>query len=186
MNIKQFVLYQGAVGMAASMIFPFYILLLRDVGSSFSQFGWAYGLFALTSALSFPFIGKFADRIGDKQLLLVYSWGMAVLLILFPLAYEIWHVYCLQIAMGLFGAIQKNSEKTVLARAVSKERAGREIGNYHIWTSVAAAIAVIGTGYLVDFLTIGSIFYLASLVFAWSGFFIMKAGSTESIKAGNL
>ena len=29
----------------------FYILLLRNVGNSFSQFGWAYGLFALTSAL---------------------------------------------------------------------------------------------------------------------------------------
>ena len=76
--------------------------------------------------------------------------------------------------MGLLGAVQKNSEKTVLARTVQKETAGKEIGRYHIWTSVGAAVAVIGTGYLVDFLTIGSIFYFASLVFAWSGFYIMK------------
>src|SRR5690606_33868711 len=137
MNHKRFIAYQGTVGMAASMIFPFYILLLKNVGNSYAQFGWAYGLFALTSALSYPLIGKLADRVGDKQLLLVYSWGMAILLILFPLAYEIWHVYLLQIAMGLLGAIQKNSEKTVLARTVKKETAGKEIGNYHIWTSVA-------------------------------------------------
>jgi len=71
-------------------------------------------------------------------------------------------------------AVQKNSEKTVLARTVQKETAGREIGRYHVWTSVAAAIVVIATGYLIDFLTIGSIFYLASIVFAWSGFYIMK------------
>lgn len=180
MTIKQFILYQGAVGMAASMIFPFYILLLKNVGNSYAQFGWAYGLFALTSALSYPLIGKLADRVGDKQLLLVYSWGMAILLILFPLAYEIWHVYLLQIAMGLLGAIQKNSEKTVLARTVKKETAGKEIGNYHIWTSVAAAIAIIATGYLVDFLTIGSIFYIASLLFAWSGIQILQVENSKA------
>ena len=176
MNYKRFIIYQSTVGMAASMIFPFYVLLLKNVGSSYSQFGWAYGLFALTAALSYSVIGKFADKAGDKVLLVIYSWGMALILLIFPLASEIWHVYILQIIMGLLGAVQKNSEKAVLARTVQKETAGKEIGHYHIWTSVGAAVAVIGTGYLVDFLTIGSIFYLASILFAWSGFYMMKLG----------
>ncbi|KMY50358.1 MFS transporter [Peribacillus loiseleuriae] len=180
MNYRRFIIYQGTVGMAASMIFPFYVLLLKNAGGSYSQFGWAYGLFALTAALSYSVIGKFADNAGDNALLVVYSWGMALVLIAFPLAYEIWHVYVLQIVMGLLGAVQKNSEKTVLARSVKKETAGKEIGRYHIWTSIGAAIAVIATGYLVDFLTIGSIFYLASIVFAWSGFYIMKRDTSES------
>lgn len=174
MNARKFILYQGTVGMAASMIFPFYILLLKNVGNSYVQFGWAYGLFALTAALSYPVIGKFADKAGDKILLMVYSWGMALILLVFPLAFEIWHIYVLQIIMGLLGAVQKNSEKTILARTVQKETAGKEIGRYHVWTSIGAAVAVIGTGYLVDFLTIGSIFYLASIVFAWSGLYVMR------------
>jgi MFS family permease len=174
MNYRRFIIYQGSVGMAASMIFPFYVLLLKNAGGSYSQFGWAYGLFALTAALSYSFIGKFADKAGDKILLIIYSWGMAIILLIFPLVYEIWQVYFLQIVMGLLGAVQKNSEKTVLARTVKKETAGKEIGRYHIWTSIGAAVAVIGTGYLVDFLTIGSVFYIASIVFAWSGFYIMK------------
>ncbi|MFJ5770392.1 MFS transporter [Psychrobacillus sp. NPDC093180] len=176
MNYRRFIIYQGSIGMASSMIFPFYVLLLKNVGHSYSQFGWAYGLFALTAAVSYPIIGKLADKTGDKVLLIIYSWGMALILLIFPLAFEIWHVYILQVVMGLLGAVQKNSEKTVLARNVQKETAGREIGQYHIWTSVSAAIAIIGTGYLVDFLTIGSIFYLASIVFAWSGFYIWKEG----------
>lgn len=174
MNYRRFIIYQGSIGMASSMIFPFYVLLLKNVGHSYSQFGWAYGLFALTAAVSYPIIGKLADKTGDKVLLIIYSWGMALILLIFPLAFEIWHVYILQVVMGLLGAVQKNSEKTVLARSVQKATAGREIGHYHIWTSISAAIAIIGTGYLVDFLTIGSIFYLASVVFAWSGFYIMK------------
>ncbi len=179
MNYKRFIYYQGTIGMASSMIFPFYILLIKNVGNSYAQFGWAYGLFALTAALCYPVIGKYADRVGDKTLLGVYSWGMAIILLFFPLATEVWHVYILQIGMGILGAIQKNSEKTVLARYVTKDIAGSQIGVYHVWTSVAAALAVIATGYLVDFLTIASIFYIASLVFAWSGLQVFKL-TTES------
>ncbi len=174
MNYKSFIQYQGMVGMASTMIFPFYILLLKNAGTSYAQFGWAYGLFALTAAISYPLIGKAGDQIGDKVLLSIYSWGMALMLLFFPLAAEIWHVYVLQIAMGILGAVQKNSEKAVLARHVGKMTAGKEIGIYHTWTSIAAAVAVIGTGYLVDFLTIASIFYIASIAFALSGVFVMK------------
>ena len=82
--------------------------------------------------------------------------------------------------MGVLGAVQKNSEKTVLARYVTKELAGTQIGRYHVWTSIAAAIAVIATGYLVDFLTIATIFYIASLVYAWSGMQLMKSVKVEA------
>lgn len=174
MNYKNFIQYQGIVGMASTMIFPFYILLLKNAGTSYAQFGWAYGLFALTAAISYPLIGKAGDRIGDRALLGIYSWGMALVLLFFPLAAEIWHVYVLQVVMGVLGAVQKNSEKAVLARYVDKTTAGKQIGIYHTWTSIAAAIAVIGTGYLVDFLTIASIFYIASMAFAFSGFLVMK------------
>lgn len=183
MNYRRFIQYQGMVGMASTMIFPFYILLLKNAGTSYAQFGWAYGLFALTAAISYPLIGKTGDRIGDKTLLSIYSWGMALLLLFFPLASEIWHVYVLQVGMGLLGAVQKNSEKTVLARYVDKPTAGRQIGNYHTWTSIAAAAAVIATGYLVDFLTIASIFYIASIAFALSGVLAMRMNATQTDSA---
>lgn len=85
MTYRRFVTSQSIIMMAGSMVFPFYILLLRNVGDSFSQFGWAYGLFALTSALVYPLIGKISDKFGDKKLLIVYAWSMAVLMLFFPL-----------------------------------------------------------------------------------------------------
>ncbi|CAH0346588.1 MFS transporter [Bacillus sp. CECT 9360] len=176
MNYQRFLYYQSIISIAGSMIFPFYVLLLNNVGNSYSQFGWAYGLFALTSALAYPVIGRLADRLGDSVLFATYSWSMAVILLFLPLMTEVWHVYVLQIIMGLLGAVQRNSEKTSLARNVSKETAGIEIGKYHVWTSAGAAIAIILTGYLIDFLTIGSIFYIASLLYAVSGFMLLKKG----------
>ena len=66
MTYRRFVASQSIIMMAGSMVFP-YILLLRNIGNSFSQFGWAYGLFALTSALVYPLVGKISDQVGDKN-----------------------------------------------------------------------------------------------------------------------
>ncbi|MBS4173053.1 MFS transporter [Bacillus sp. FJAT-49736] len=174
MTYKRFIYYQSIIVMASSMVFPFYVLLLKNVGDSYAQFGWAYGLFALTSALVYPVIGKYTDKLGEKLLFILYSWGMAVILLFFPLVTEVWQVYILQIIMGILGALQKNTEKTALAKNVNKETAGIEIGKYHIWTSVGAAIAIILTGYIIDFITIGTIFYLASVVYFISGLMLIK------------
>ncbi|MGE8203918.1 MFS transporter [Heyndrickxia sp. NPDC080065] len=174
MTYQRFIYFQSIIGMASSMIFPFYILLLKNVGNSYSQFGWAYGLFALTSAFAYPLIGRFSDKLGDKTLLILYSWSMALILLFFPLVTEVWQVYILQVIMGILGAVQKNTEKTALARSVKKETAGVEIGKYHIWTSIGAAIAIILTGYMVDFITIGSIFYVASLLYIISGLILLR------------
>ena len=94
---------------------------------------------------------------------------MAILMLCFPIATEVWHVYILQIVMGVLGAVQRNTEKTSLARKVAQEKAGYEIGKYHVWTSIGGAVAVIATGYLVDFFTIGTIFYIASILYVVSG-----------------
>lgn len=167
-SLRSFIQFQSIVGVASAMIFPFYILLLRNVGDSYAQFGWAYGLFALASALAYPVIGRLTDQFGDRSILLFYSWGMAVILLVLPFITEIWQIYLVQIMMGFLGAAGRNTEKTVLARLTNTSDAGQTIGRYHTWTGVAAAIAIICTGYLVDFLTIGALFFLASLLFAIS------------------
>ncbi|PLT33287.1 MFS transporter [Bacillus sp. V5-8f] len=190
MTYQKFIYYQSIISFAGSMTFPFYVLLLKNAGNSYSQFGWAYGLFALSSALFYPLIGRFADRVGDTFLFVLYSWSMAIILLALPLMTDAWQVYIVQIIMGILGAIQKNTEKASLARNVAKENAGKEIGQYHVWTSIGAAIAIILTGYLVDFLTIGSIFYLASLLYVASGIVSIKRGikstsDSENINFGN-
>ncbi|MEI3605626.1 MFS transporter [Pseudogracilibacillus sp. SE30717A] len=183
MTFRTFLYYQSTIVMASSMIFPFYILLLKNVGNNYAQFGWAYGIFALTAAFCYPMIGKLSDKIGDRILFLIYSWSMAVLLLLFPLVSTVWQIYGLQICMGILSAVQKNTEKTALARQVKKETAGGEIGKYHIRISVAAAIAIILTGYIVDFLTIASIFYIGSLIYMVSSVMLMtkRGGKVKDV-----
>lgn len=174
MNFRKFLISQSILITASSVVFPFYLLLIKNVGDSYSQFGWAYGLFTLTAAFTYPIIGRLGDRYGDKNMLLIYTIGMAAVMLLIPLLYQVWHVYTIQIVMGILGAIQKNTEKAFLARNNDTENAGKQIGNYHLYISLWSGIGIILTGYLIDFLTIGSLFYLISFVYIIATFIIIK------------
>ncbi|MBD8028514.1 MFS transporter [Ureibacillus sp. Re31] len=174
MNFRKFLIAQSILIAASSVVFPFYLLLIKNVGDSYSQFGWAYGLFTLTAALTYPIIGRLGDRYGDKKMLLIYTLGMAAVMLLIPLLYEVWQVYMIQIMMGILGAIQKNTEKAFLARNNDNETAGERIGKYHLQISLWSGLGIILTGYLIDFLTIASLFYLISFVYIIASFVIIK------------
>lgn len=188
MNYQRFLHSQSMIVAASSVIFPFYLLFIRNIGDSYSQFGWAYGLFTLIAACSYPFIGRMADRLGERHLLLIYTWGMALVMLVIPITTEIWTIYIIQILMGFLGAVQKTAEKTTLSRHVqdgSNNNIGKSIGHYHFWTSVWSAVAIIVTGYLIDFLTIGSLFYIASIMFAYAGVVLsLRKGKKTVIQPG--
>lgn len=48
---------------AGSLIFPFYILFIKNIGSSYTQFGLSYGLFGLSGALIHPLLGRLSARL---------------------------------------------------------------------------------------------------------------------------
>ncbi|MFC4618159.1 MFS transporter [Camelliibacillus cellulosilyticus] len=185
MTIRRFVVAQSLLMTAGSVVFPFYLLLIKNIGDSYAQFGWAYGLFTLTAAMIYPVIGRLSDKIGDQKLLLFYTWGMAALMLLIPLITEVWEVYLIQIVMGFLGAVQKVTEKTVLARETEKRSAGKRIGNYHLWVSLCSAAGIILTGYLVDFLTIATLFYVASILYLIASFVIWRRTSKPLVGENN-
>ncbi|MDW2885483.1 MFS transporter [Exiguobacterium artemiae] len=168
MNYPLFVRIQSMILMSSSIIFPFYLLLVRQIGDSYAQFGLAYGLFTLTSAFAYLGIGRLSDRFGDRSLLVTHTFGMALILLYVPIVTSISHVYLIQIIMGILGALQKNTEKTILARQeLALTTVGRAIGRYHFKTSLWSALGIIAAGYLIDFLTIGSLFYIISAVYLY-------------------
>lgn len=158
----------------AGIIFPYYILFIKEVGANFAQFGMAYGLFTISSALVHKMIGKSSDKIGRKIYLLMSSWGMAFTFLLFPIVTNIWQVYGLQIVLGVFGAMQKTCEKALVADFTDGTKRGKHIGSYHGWIAIFSGLAVIVGGYIIDFLTLEIIFYIGAIVMFLSGLAIFK------------
>ncbi|MBE4908377.1 MFS transporter [Bacillus luteolus] len=173
-KLKWLIITQSSVFFASSLIFPFYILFINNIGSNYSQFGLSYGLFALSAALVHPIAGRLSSKFDNQYFLLVNSWGMALVLLYYPHISSIEQVYILQLLLGIFGALQKHGEKTLIASLTDDAERGINIGNYHFWTSIFSAIAIFFGGVLADFFTIHIIFYSSSIIYFVSGLLIYR------------
>ena len=134
----------------------------------------AYGIFTISSALVHKLIGKSCDRLGNKIFLVINSFGMALLFLLFPVVTSIWQVYVIQVLLGIFGAMQKTSEKTIVANFTDGVNRGERIGIYHGWLAIFSGIAVRVGGYIADLLTLEIIFYIGSIVLFLGGIAVLK------------
>lgn len=179
--LRWLLLSQNLILFGSSMVFPFYVIFIKEVGASFTQFGLAYGLFAMSSALAHAFAGHLADRFGTSIWLALSAWGTAVALVFFPVVTMLYQVYILQVIMGLFGAFQKTAEKTLVADLTPTARRGRHIGRYHAWTTLCSGLAVMVAGYTVDVLTLDVIFYAGSLCLFISGLCALKIREPQKV-----
>jgi len=173
-DMKWLTIAQSVVLFGSGIVFPFYIVFINKIGANFTQFGIAYALFALSSAFVHKLIGGYSDKFGRKIFLLINSWGVAILFLLFPMATTIYQVYVLQAILGIFGAMQRTSEKAIVADFSDGKERGKVIGKYHTWIAIFSALAVVIGGYIIDMLTLEVIFYIGSLILFISGLLIIK------------
>ena len=173
-DMKWLTISQSIVLFGTGIVFPFYVIFIKNVGANFTEFGIAFALFALSSALVHKFIGKSSDKFGRKIFLILNSWGVAILFLLFPIVSNITEVYILQMVLGVFVAMQKTSEKAIVADFTDGKDRGKQIGSYHGWIAIFSAFAVIVGGYLIDLFTLEIIFYIGSIILFASGIVILK------------
>lgn len=167
--MRALLISQSITLFGTGLVFPFYILFIKDVGASFTEFGIAYALFSISSAFVHKLIGQWSDKMGRKIFLIINSWGTAILFLFFPIATQLWHLYILQVVLGVFGAMHKTSEKAIVADFTDGKERGKTIGRYHGWIAVFSALAVIIGGYIADLFTLASIFYVGSVILFVSG-----------------
>ncbi|KAA0550398.1 MFS transporter [Bacillus sp. BGMRC 2118] len=178
-RLKIFMMSQSITFFASSLIFPFYILFLKNVGSSFTAFGFSYGLFGLSSALLYPLLGKISMLIENRVFMYVHCFGMALVLLSFPHITEVSEVYVVQVILGILGAFQKHGEKMILVDYTNEGNRGQKLGNYHFWTALCSSFAVMSAGLLADFFTIHAIFYGSSILYFVSGLLLLNKKLTS-------
>ncbi|MGF9695723.1 MFS transporter [Paenibacillus sp. MABNR03] len=174
MNMKWLVRSQSMVTLASGMIYPYYLLFLKNLGNSFSKYGLAFAVFTISSAAASQWLAPRMDSYA-RQWLILSSLGMAGTMIAFPwITTYIW-VLLLQMIMGLCNAMQRMSERVLLADFTEPGKRGKAIGNYHFWTSAASGFAVIIGGLLIDWLTIDVLFYLSAVLYVWGSLAVWRS-----------
>ncbi|MBN1274728.1 MFS transporter [Candidatus Woesearchaeota archaeon] len=145
---------------------PFWIVFIQDFGGSIESFGIAIGLMALVQSITSYVAGKHSDKLGRKRFMIAAGLALVIITIAYTLITKIWHLYVLQVLIGIAQAVQMTMEATMLGDYTEKARRGTDIGKYHAITGVLGALAMMGGGYVVGILGITIIFYLVA------GFFL--------------
>ncbi|MGE6630955.1 MFS transporter [Bacillus sp. NPDC077027] len=173
-KLNWFVYSQSMLFFASSLIFPFYILFIKNVGSNYSEFGLAYGLFGLSGAFIHIILGKLPEKTDRRSFLMIHSIGMAFLLLLFPHITQVEQVYVIQLVLGILGGFQKHGEKLLITDLTNEKMRGKEVGRYHFWTALFSSIAIMLGGFFADFFTVHLIFYASSFLYLCSGLIVLK------------
>lgn len=178
MNVKWLIRSQSVVTLAAGMIYPYYLLFLKNLGNSYSKYGLAFAVFTISSAAVSTWLGPRLDKHGTR-ILVASSLGMMVSMLAFPWTSSYVIVLLLQLIMGTCNAMQRMSERLLLAEGTESGSRGITIGSYHFWTSVASGFAVILGGLLIDWLTINALFYMSALLYGVSAWVVWRASGTS-------
>ncbi|MCH5585813.1 MFS transporter [Shimazuella sp. AN120528] len=179
MKIKWLIRSQSIVTLASGMIYPYYLLFLKNLGNSYSKYGLAFAVFTLSSAITSQVL---ASRLDSRahEILVLSSIGMMIAMVAFPWVLHFAWVIVLQLLMGICNAMQRTSERVLLADHTTKGDRGKDIGNYHFWTSIASGFAVIVGGYMIDWLTIDVLFYISAVLYGVSAWMIGRNSKTKA------
>ena len=171
--MKWLIRSQSVVTLAAGMIYPYYLLFLKNLGNSYSKYGLAFAVFTISSAAFAHFIAPRVDQFG-RRMLIGSSLGMMLSMFAFPWIGSYAWVLALQVVMGGCNAMQRMSERVLLADGTQTGARGSTIGSYHFWTSAATGFAVLLGGMLIDWLTIDALFYVSGLLYGVSAWMILR------------
>lgn len=177
MSIQWLIRTQSVVTLAGGMIYPYYLLFLKNLGNSYSKYGLAFAVFTVSGALASQWLGPRLDRLGAS--LLVWSpLGMTAAMLLFPWVASYGWVLALQLVMGACSAMQRMGERLLLADGPQPGTRGPDMANYQFWTSLASGAAVILGGYVIDWLTIDVLFYFSAILYAASAWAVRRYNKT--------
>ncbi|WP_088068301.1 MFS transporter [Gottfriedia luciferensis] len=150
----------SVIGFGSSLVFPYYVLFLRNIGDTYDVFSLLYGLFSLSLSVVVYFGGRFADRFSPYGLMMLHSLFCSLLFFSLPVIENIKLVYIGQVLFGGFTALFKIAEKKLFLNASSDF-----YRSYLFWTSFVTALCIIGVGILFDSIDIQFMFQFAAWLF---------------------
>jgi len=148
------------IGFSSSLVFPYYVLFLRNIGDAYDVFSLLYGLFSLSLSVVVYFGGRFVDQVSPYLLMIFHSLFCCLLFFSLPFIDHIKIVYIGQVLFGGFTALFKIAEKKLFMNASSDF-----YRSYLFWTSFVTAICIIGVGTLFDSIDIQFMFHLAAWLY---------------------
>jgi MFS family permease len=117
---------------------PFHIL---DLGGSTFLSGLFLGFLTYASAFSAPFTGSFADRVGQRRILIAASAALAVFSILYAVLTDVRFMLALAIVHGIFWSGLLSASSAYMMAMLPERRRAEGISYWGLSTLLAVAVS---------------------------------------------
>lgn len=165
------------------LIGPFYVVYVAELSDGMEKLGLAFSIMILVQSATTYFAGHYSDKLGRKIFLFITAYMDASILFLYTLINNTIELYILQAMLGITNGIVGTVGTSLLGDLTVRAKRGRMVGKFNAIVSLASAVGLFFSGYLVKAYGIKSLFYLASIVVALSTvflFFMEEDKQTES------
>ncbi|MBM3303579.1 MAG: MFS transporter [Candidatus Aenigmarchaeota archaeon] len=163
LNYRLMLSSNGIAYFAFSLIGPFFVLFINQIGGSIENLGMLYGVSVLASSVTTYLVGRFSDKFGRKPFLLVSSFLSSLIIILYLYVQNLSQLYILQAANGINTAIWQISENTFMADITHRKTRGRVLGFYNMVLGIISAVALMLGGFVVSKFGFSVIFWFVGI-----------------------
>lgn len=165
------------VAASMTMIMPFISLYIQTFGAASDAYtqkwsGLIFGITFVTAFIFSPIWGRFGDKYGRKNILIISASGLAVTVLLMGFATSVLQLFMLRLFMGIFTGFIPMSQALISVQT-PKEIAGRVLGTLQTGSVAGTLLGPLLGGMLADIFGYSFTFKLVSISLFTSAFLVM-------------
>jgi MFS family permease len=176
------ILWSTLFTFAVEMVAPIYAIFVKNIGENVLSVGVAYAVYGIVFSTLQPFMGKLADKYGRIKFSILANLINSIGLFGYIFVTHIYHVYLLQILLGIGSSIASPSQQAMMADITSKKKRGEEFGYIYMAMGYSSALAAIVAGVIADFISFQTVFLIGALTALFSTVPLIKLERIFSIK----
>ncbi len=164
----------GFVLLAGAMLGPIYALFVERIGGDLLDASLTGGVFALAAGITTLIAGRYADKIKEKEIIVVFGYGiMGVGFLLYNLVNSIWSLFVIQALIGFAEAFYSPAFDAIYSKHLSIKKAGREWGAWEAMNYFSIAVGAAIGGVVATYLGFGAVFTIMSMLCFVSALYIL-------------
>jgi len=150
---------------AGAMLGPIYALFVEEIGGDLLDASLTAGMFALAAGIATLIAGRYADKIKENELIVVFGYTMmGVGFLLYLAVNSIWLLFLVQMIIGFAEAIYSPAFDALYSKHLTQRQAGRQWGTWEAANYFSVAIGAVIGGFIVSQFGFSILFVLMAIL----------------------
>jgi MFS family permease len=192
-NLRKYTVFVAGINFATNLAAPFFVVyMLRELGFNYITFMVVIGCATLGNFLSLSFWGSYADRTGNRRVLMLTSWLIPLIPLLWVINHNLYFLIPVQLLSGFAWAGFTLASTNFLYDATPAEERVVCISCFNVANGLALSLGAFIGGYLVTHLpplhnsSILSLFVLSGILRALVAAVMLRFKEVRHIKETKL